>query len=78
MIINKFIIIEIKETNIINYEVNFDINFQTASGFDSHVEAQKKLNALNELQKDLKYSELQYKIIQIPYNTAFKDHKKSA
>jgi hypothetical protein len=54
-VINKFLIIEIKETNYFNqFDVDYSINLQTSKGFDTLVEAQKKLQALNELKQDNK------------------------
>jgi hypothetical protein len=51
-VINKFLIIEIKETNYFNqFDVDYSINLQTSKGFDTLVEAQKKLQALNELKR---------------------------
>jgi hypothetical protein len=42
------------------------------------VEAQKKLQALNELKQDNKLQKTQYKIQQIAINSAFENIKKSA
>ena len=43
-LVNKWFILEIKESNIINYEVEFDVNYQTSHGFDTLTDAKKKLN----------------------------------
>jgi DNA polymerase III sliding clamp (beta) subunit (PCNA family) len=69
-VINKFLIIEIKETNYFNqFDVDYSINLQTSKGFDTLVEAQKKLQALNELKQDNKLQKTQYKIQQIAINS---------
>jgi hypothetical protein len=71
-VINKFIILEIKETNYFNqFDVDYSINLQTSKGFDTLVEAQKKLQALNELKQDNKLQKTQYKIQQIAINSSF-------
>ena len=44
-LVNKWFILEIKESNIINYEVEFDVNYQTSKGFDTLTDAKKKLSA---------------------------------
>ena len=75
---NKFVILEIKESNISKYEVEFDVNHQTNEGFDSYAEAKKKLNALIELNLTRKWTELQYKIVQVAFESAYKTDKKTA
>tara|TARA_R100000935_G_scaffold46737_1_gene70295 strand:+ start:369 stop:611 length:243 start_codon:yes stop_codon:yes gene_type:complete len=75
---NKFVILEIKESNISKYEVEFDVNHQTNEGFDSYAEAKKKLNALIELNLTRKWTELQYKIVQVAFESAYKIDKKTA
>ena len=77
-LVNKWFILEIKESNIINYEVEFDVNYQTSKGFDTLTDAKKKLNALIELNSDKTYQSLQYKIIQIAFESVYKTHKKTA
>jgi hypothetical protein len=78
-VINKFIILEIKETNYFNqFDVDYSINLQTSKGFDTLVETQKKLQALNELKQDNKLQKTQYKIQQIAINSSFVEIKKSA
>jgi hypothetical protein len=70
------LIIEIKETNYFNqFDVDYSINLQTSKGFDTLVEAQKKLQALNELKQDNKLQKTQYKIQQIAINSAFENKK---
>ena len=75
---NKFVILEIKESNISKYEVEFDVNHQTNEGFDSYAEAKKKLNALIELNLTRKWTELQYKIVQVAFESAYQIDKKTA
>ena len=83
---NKWLILEIKESNTmnyevdfdVNYEVEFDVNYQTSKGFDTLTDAKKKLSALVELSSDKTYHNLQYKIIQIAFESAYKTHKKTA
>jgi len=78
-VINKFIIIEIKETNYFNqFDVDYSIPPRSSKGFDTLVEAQKKLQALNELKQDNKMQKTQYKIQQIAINSSFAEIKKSA
>ena len=80
MVINKFVIIEITESQFSdNTEVNFSIDYNCEHGFNSYVEAKKKMDALIELKdKSRKWRETQYKIIQIPFNSAFDTPKKTA
>jgi len=75
---NKWLILEIKESNTMNYEVDFDVNYQTSHGFNTLTEAKKKLDALVELNSDKTYHSLQYKIIQVAFESAYKTHKKTA
>ncbi len=78
-VINKFIILEIKETNYLNqYMVDYNIHHKTSKGFDTLVEAKKKVDALNELKQDNNFEKTQYKIQQIAINSAFENIKKSA
>ena len=80
MVINKFVIIEIVESNFSdNIEVDFSIDYNCTHGFNSYNEAKKKMDALIELKdRDRKWRETQYKIIQIPFNSAFTSPKKTA
>jgi|TARA_E500000331_G_scaffold182686_1_gene176053 hypothetical protein len=80
MIVNKFVVIEIIESQFNdNIEVDFAIDFNCNHGFNSYVEAKKKMDALIELKdKSRKWRETQYKIIQIPFNSAFDTPKKTA
>tara|TARA_R100000742_G_C4204528_1_gene32671 strand:- start:80 stop:322 length:243 start_codon:yes stop_codon:yes gene_type:complete len=80
MIINKFVVIEIVESQFNdNIEVDFAIDYNCNHGFNSYVEAKKKMDALIELKdRDRKWRETQYKIIQIPFNSAFDTPKKTA
>jgi len=80
MVINKFVVIEIAESQYNdNIEVDFSIDFNCNHGFNSYVEAKKKMDALIELKdKSRKWREVQYKIIQIPFNSAFSSLKKTA
>ena len=80
MIVNKFVVIEIIESQFNdNIEVDFAIDFNCNHGFNSYVEAKKKMDALIELKdKSRKWRETQYKIIQIPFNSAFDNPKKTA
>ena len=80
MVINKFVIIEITESQFNdNIEVDFSIDYNCTYGFNSYVEAKKKMDALIELKdRDRKWRETQYKIIQIPFNSAFDTPKKTA
>ena len=80
MVINKFVVIEIVESQFNdNIEVDFSIDFNCVHGFNSYTEAKKKMDALIELKdKSRKWRETQYKIIQIPFNSAFSTPKKTA
>jgi len=80
MTINKFVIIEISESQFSdNVEVDFSIDYNCTHGFNSYNEAKKKMDALIELKdRDRKWRETQYKIIQIPFNSAFTSPKKTA
>ena len=80
MVINKFVIIEIVESKFSdNIEVDFSIDFNCVHGFNFYNEAKKKMDALIELKdRDRKWRETQYKIIQIPFNSAFTSPKKTA
>ena len=80
MVLNKFVIIEITENQYReNIEVNFAIDFNCNHGFNTYDEAKKKMNALIELKTDpRKWVKSQYKIIQIPFNSAFSTPKKTA
>jgi hypothetical protein len=80
MVINKFVVIEIVESQFNdNIEVDFAIDYNLNHGFNSYVEAKKKMDALIELKdKSRKWRETQYKIIQIPFNSAFSTPKKTA
>jgi len=80
MVINKFVIIEIVESKFSdNIEVDFSIDFNCTHGFNSYNEAKKKMDALIELKdQSRKWRETQYKIIQIPFNSAFSTPKKTA
>ncbi len=80
MVINKFVVIEIVENQFNdNIEVDFAIDYNLNHGFNSYVEAKKKMDALIELKdKSRKWRETQYKIIQIPFNSAFDTPKKTA
>ena len=80
MVINKFIIIGITESQYReNIEVDFSIDYKCNHGFNSYDEAKKKMDALIELKdRDRKWRETQYKIIQIPFNSAFETPKKTA
>ena len=81
MVINKFIIIEITENQYRenSIEVDFSIDYKCNHGFNSYDEAKKKMDALKELKdRDSKWREVQYKIIQIPFNSAFSTPKKTA
>jgi|TARA_E500000331_G_scaffold337111_1_gene364934 hypothetical protein len=80
MVINKFVVIEIVESQFNdNIEVDFAIDYNLNHGFNSYVEAKKKMDALIELKdKSRKWRETQYKIIQIPFNSAFDTPKKTA
>ena len=50
MVINKFVVIEIAESQYNdNIEVDFSIDFNCNHGFNSYVEAKKKMDALIEL-----------------------------
>ena len=74
------VVIEIAESQFNdNIEVDFAIDFNCNHGFNSYVEAKKKMDALIELKdKSRKWRETQYKIIQIPFNSAFDTPKKTA
>ena len=80
MVINKFVVIEIVESQFNdNIEVDFAIDYNLNHGFNSYVEAKKKMDALIELKdQSRKWRETQYKIIQIPFNSAFETPKKTA
>ena len=80
MVVNKFVIIEIVESKFSdNIEVDFSIDFNCVHGFNSYNEAKKKMDALIELKdRDRKWRQVQYKIIQIPFNSAFSSPKKTA
>ena len=80
MVINKFVVIEILESQFNdNIEVDFAIDYNLNHGFNSYVEAKKKMDALIELKdQSRKWRETQYKIIQIPFNSAFDTPKKTA
>ncbi len=80
MVINKFVVIEIVENQFNdNIEVDFAIDYNLNHGFNSYVEAKKKMDALIELKdQSRKWRETQYKIIQIPFNSAFDTPKKTA
>jgi hypothetical protein len=80
MVVNKFVIIEIVESQFSdNIEVDFSIDFNCTHGFNSYNEAKKKMDALIELKdRDRKWRQVQYKIIQIPFNSAFSTPKKTA
>jgi len=81
MVVNKFVIIGITENQYRenSIEVDFSIDFNCNHGFNSYVEAKKKMDALIELKdKSRKWRETQYKIIQIPFNSAFETPKKTA
>lgn len=80
MVINKYVIFEIVETRYReNTEVDFSIDFNCKHGFNTYSEAERKMNALIELKKDdSDFIKSQYKIIQIPFNSAFSTPKKTA
>jgi len=80
MVINKFIIIGITESQFReNTEVDFSIDFNCNHGFNSYNDAKKKMDALIELRTDpRKWVKTQYKIIQIPFNSAFSSPEKTA
>ena len=80
MVVNKFVVIEIVESQFNdNIEVDFAIDYNLNHGFNSYVEAKKKMDALIELKdQSRKWRETQYKIIQIPFNSAFDTPKKTA
>ena len=80
MVLNKFIIIGITENQYReNIEVDFSIDFNCNHGFNSYNEAKKKMDALIELRTDpRKWVKTQYKIIQIPFNSAFSSPEKTA
>ena len=80
MVINKFVVIEIVESQFNdNIEVDFDVDHNCNHGFNSYTEAKKKMDALIELKdKSRKWRSTQYKIIQIPFNSAFDTPKKNA
>lgn len=78
-VINKFIILEIREDHLFNQlDIDYSVNSRSSKGFDTLVEAQKKLKALEELKQDSKTRKTQYKIQQIAINSSFADLKKSA
>ena len=80
MVINKFVIIGITESQFReNTEVDFSIDYNCNHGFNSYNEAKKKMDALIELKdQSRKWCTTQYKIIQIPFNSAFSTPKKTA
>ena len=80
MVLNKFIIIGITESQYReNIEVDFSIDFNCNHGFNSYNDAKKKMDALIELRTDpRKWVKTQYKIIQIPFNSAFSSPEKTA
>ncbi len=81
MVINKFIIIEITENKYRenSIEVDFSIDYKCNNGFNSYDEANKKMDALKELKDEHRnWVKSQYKIIQIPFNSAFSTPKKTA
>ena len=80
MVINKFVVIQIVESQMSdNIEVDFAIDYNLNHGFNSYAEAKKKMDALIELKdRDRKWRKTQYKIIQIPFNSAFDTPKKTA
>ena len=81
MVINKFIIIEITENQYRenSIEVDFSIEYKCKHGFNSYDEAKKKMDALKELKDEHRnWVKSQYKIIQIPFNSAFSTPKKTA
>ena len=80
MVVNKFVVIEIIESQFSdNIEVDFDVDHNFNHGFNSYTEAKKKMDALIELKdKSRKWRSTQYKIIQIPFNSAFDTPKKTA
>ena len=80
MVINKFVVIEIVESQFNdNIEVDFAIDYNLNHGFNSYVDAKKKMDARIELKdQSRKWRETQYKIIQIPFNSAFDTPKKTA
>ena len=80
MVITKFVIIEISESQFSdNIEVEFSIDFNCTHGFNSYKEAKKKMDALIELRDETrKWRKVQYKIMQIPFNSGFNSPKKTA
>ena len=80
MVLNKFIIIGITENQYReNIEVDFSIDFGEITGFNSYNEAKRKWTLLIELRTDpRKWVKTQYKIIQIPFNSAFSSPEKTA
>ena len=80
MVVNKFIIVGITESQYReNIEVDFSIDFNCNHGFNSYNDAKKKMDALIELRTDpRKWVKTQYKIIQIPFNSAFSSPEKTA
>lgn len=77
---NKFIIIEITQSKFGKDEKDsFGVPYTVNNGFDTYTDAKKKLDALIELKdSDNKYQKTQYKILQIPYNSAFETPKLTA
>ena len=77
---NKFIIIEITQSKISdNIQTTFGVPYEVNQGYNTHTEAKKKLDALLELtKKESNYQKVQYKIIQIPFNSAFNTPKLTA
>ena len=81
MVVNKFVVIEIVESQFSdNIEVDFAIDYNLKHGFNSYVEAKKKMDALIELKEenDRKWKAVHYKIIQIPFNSSFSTPKKNS
>ena len=77
---NKFVIIEITQSKFGKEEKDsFGVPYTVNNGFDNYVDAKKKLDALIELKgSDNEYQKTQYKILQIPYNSAFETPKLTA
>ena len=77
---NKFVIIEITQSKYGKEEKDsFGVPYTVNNGYDTYIDAKKKLEALMELKDiDSKYQKTQYKIMQIPYNSAFEPPKLTA
>ena len=77
---NKFVIIEITQSKFSNdIQTTFSVPYEVNHGYNTHTEAKKKLDALLELtKKESNYQKVQYKIIQIPFNSAFNTPKLTA